>query len=72
MSWAGGKRHFKSYLTKEASYEDFKRIWTNPKGWYKGRFPTPFLASKYSGNARAAIWLANVTKFYYQQHKYDR
>lgn len=62
MSWTGGKRHFKVYATKEASYEDFKRIWAKS---YKV-FPNLALAKKYSGNDRAKIWLNNVTKFYNQ------
>jgi len=61
MSWAGGVRHFQSYPTKEASYEHFKQIWSDH---YKV-FPTLAIARKYSGNDRAAIWLNNVTKFYY-------
>lgn len=61
----GGKRiGYKSYPSKEDSYKDFKRIWLNPKGWYQGKFPTSFLAGKYSGDDRAKAWLDNVTKFY--------
>jgi len=67
MQWdKAGNRSFKRYATKEDSYADFKRIWMNPKGWYQGKFPTPFLANKYSGNDRADAWLRNVTKFYYE------
>lgn len=60
LSWSGGRRHFKAYPTKEASYEDFKQIWAK---YYKV-FPTLALARRYSGNDRAHIWLANVIKFY--------
>lgn len=60
MAWTKGKRHFKAYPTKEASYEDFKRLWAKSYGG----FPTLAKAKKYSGNDRAHIWLKNVTKFY--------
>lgn len=62
MAWSKGKRHFKLYPTKEASYEDFKRLWAKSYGG----FPTLAKAKKYSGNDRAHIWLRNVTKFYYE------
>ena len=65
MKWVNGKRYLKSYKTKEESFEDFKRIWTNPKGWYKGRFPNEFLADKWTGKNNAAIWLDHVTNSYY-------
>lgn len=55
---------FARYATKEASYADFKRIWSKPTGYYRGQFPTLALAKKYSGNDRASIWLKNVSHFY--------
>lgn len=62
MAWSNGKRYFKRYPTKEASYVDFKRIWSS----HYRQFPTLALAKKYSGNDRAHIWLRNVTQFYYE------
>jgi hypothetical protein len=51
---------FARYKTKQASYDDFKRIWST---YYK-KFPNHALAKKYSGNDRPQTWLSNVTLFY--------
>lgn len=67
MQWdKQGRRSPKYYKTKEESFVDFKRIWSNPKGWYKGRFPDEFLASKWTGNDNPQSWLKNVKSVYYK------
>ena len=52
------------YDTPEESYEAFKKIW---KEWYGNKFPSYRAVQIYSGNDRANIWQANVTKFYNEQ-----
>lgn len=64
-----GVRHrtAKTYKTTDESFADFKRIWSNPKGLYRGRFPDEALAKTWTGNDNAKTWLANVKKYYYAQ-----
>lgn len=63
MQWdKKGKRSFKSFSTKEESYEAFKTLWAKHYKW----LPTKAKARRYSGNDRADIWLANVNYYYYK------
>lgn len=62
MKWVKGVRSWKVYKTKEASYKDFKEIWSK---YYKV-FPTIKEAKKWTGesDAKARIWLNNVITTY--------
>ena len=62
MTWPNGVRTGKWYPNKEASYEDFKRIW---KKSYK-RFPDYYLADKWTGGDSVNDWLTNVRAAYYK------
>jgi len=44
MTWVNWPREYKTYETKEASYADFKRIWSS----YYGGMPNYAKAKKYS------------------------
>lgn len=59
-----GRNRMCIYETQEESYEAFKKVW---KEWYWNKFPSYRAVQIYSGNDRANIWLANVTKFYEEQ-----
>jgi len=61
MTWERGYREFKTYKTKNESYEDFKRIWTSYYWW----LPNLAKAKKYSWNDRSNAWLKNVLNYYY-------
>jgi len=60
MTWPNGKRTGKWYENKQASYEDFKRIWMKS---YK-TFPTYSMAVKWTGNDKPQTWLNTVTQCY--------
>lgn len=60
MHWPNGKRTGKTYLTRDDSYADFKRIWMKSYG----SFPTYSMAVKWTGSDNSARWLANVTDCY--------
>jgi len=60
MHWPNGKRTGKSYISKEDSYEDFKRIWAKSYG----RFPDLQMAEKWTGKDRAQTWLKIVKANY--------
>lgn len=60
MYWPNGKRTGKTYLTRDDSYADFKRIWLKS---YK-TFPTYSMAVKWTGNDNAQRWLNIVTNCY--------
>ena len=62
MTWPNGRRTGKWYESKEASYEDFKRIWST---YYIG-FPTYYMADKWTGGDRIQTWLNTVTNCYYE------
>lgn len=62
MTWPNGVRTGKWYPNKQASYEDFKRIWAKN---YK-RFPDFTLAHRWTGGDRVHTWLANVKRVYYK------
>jgi hypothetical protein len=58
MHWPNGIRQLKTYNSKEESYADFRKIWTQ----YYGGFPTYKMAVKWTGNDNPHTWLSNVTK----------
>jgi len=61
MQWdKQGNRSYKRYNSKEESYKDFKRIWSN----YYIIFPNLKLAKKWTGNDSPNTWLNNVIYFY--------
>ena len=60
MHWPDGKRTGKTYLTRDDSYADFKRIWLKS---YK-TFPTLSMAVKWTGSDNSARWLGIVTNCY--------
>jgi len=61
MTWVNGHREPKRYETKQASIDDFKRIW---RTHYGNRIPTYQDAVKWSGNDRAEAWYYNVHWIY--------
>lgn len=60
MDYSTWKRRFKKYTTKQDSFKDFKRIWSN---YYWG-YPDYKKAKRYTGNDKPKIWLAIVDKHY--------
>lgn len=62
MTWDRWYREFKTYATKQDSYEDFKRIRTSYYWW----LPNLDKAKKYSWNDRPEAWLKNVLDYYYK------
>ncbi len=61
MSWAGGTRHLKKFVSIAANKDAFKKLWVEG---YGGKFPTLALAARYTGNDKAYGWLATVKKVY--------
>lgn len=61
MAWTKtGRRYAKTYESKEASYKDFKRIWSD----HYGSFPDYKMARRWTGNDHTGTWLANVKYSY--------
>lgn len=61
MIWPNGVRTGKWYANKEASYEDFKDIWSNK---YSGQFPSWQEAITWTGNSNPSVWYNNVSSSY--------
>ena len=61
MSWAGGRRHLRSFASRNDAKNYFKKLWVRS---YGGRLPTLKDAIKYTGNDKAKAWHKNVMTFY--------